>query len=188
MTEFNTAHNKRIAQLVDISSGSGLPSVPGIGPIKKKKKTVIFNEEEDIINPEDIDPTIGRFRNLVQTTVVIPKNKRPAQRIESEISEKKVRINYETQKEREITLYEENEEYNTMGFKCLNSAPDVESVGTSEPSYLHKRQVHQEEEVHGEDDHKKRYVKESWPGRHPAPNASAATTPGSPTYTKRLII
>lgn len=29
-----------------------------------------FNEDEIIINPEDVDPSIGRFRNLVQTTVV----------------------------------------------------------------------------------------------------------------------
>ena len=72
MTEFNTAHNKRIAQLVEIASaatmsGNALPSL-----VKQKRKCVSFNEEEDIINPEDIDPSIGRFRNLVQTTIVIP--------------------------------------------------------------------------------------------------------------------
>lgn len=37
---------------------------------KRKRKGVSFNEEEEIINPEDIDPTVGRFRNLVQTTVI----------------------------------------------------------------------------------------------------------------------
>ena len=31
---------------------------------------VTFNEEEIIINPEDIDPSVGRFRNLVETTVI----------------------------------------------------------------------------------------------------------------------
>ena len=40
--------------------------------VKKKKKSVSFNEEEDIINPEDIDPSVGRFRNMIQTVVVIP--------------------------------------------------------------------------------------------------------------------
>ena len=39
---------------------------------KRKRFGVSFNEEEDVINPEDIDPSIGRFRNLVQTTVVSP--------------------------------------------------------------------------------------------------------------------
>ncbi|RMZ97639.1 nuclear inhibitor of phosphatase 1 [Brachionus plicatilis] len=189
LTEFNTAHNKRIAQLVDISSGANLPSVPGIGPVKKKKKTVVFKEEEDIINPEDIDPSIGRFRNLVQTTVVVPRNKRPAQMVQSEISEKKIRTIHGSKMDRELTLYEEHEEYNTIGFKCLNSAPDVDTVSESEPAYLHYQQT-QFEAVHGEgdhDDHKKRYAKESWPGRHSTSNVPATTT-GSPTHTKRLII
>lgn len=34
-----------------------------------------FNEDEIIINPEDIDASIGRFRNLVSSTVV-PTSKR----------------------------------------------------------------------------------------------------------------
>jgi hypothetical protein len=48
--------------------------IGGVGPVmvKKKKKAVSFNEEEDIINPEDIDPSVGRFRNMIQTVVVIP--------------------------------------------------------------------------------------------------------------------
>lgn len=38
----------------------------------KRNRHVTFNDEEIIINPEDVDPTIGRFRNLVKSTVVIP--------------------------------------------------------------------------------------------------------------------
>lgn len=37
---------------------------------KRKRKGVQFNEDEIVINPEDIDPSIGRFRNLVSSTVV----------------------------------------------------------------------------------------------------------------------
>lgn len=37
---------------------------------KRRKKGVSFNEDEEIINPEDVDPSVGRFRNLVHTTVV----------------------------------------------------------------------------------------------------------------------
>jgi nuclear inhibitor of protein phosphatase 1 len=44
--------------------------------VKRKKKTVTFCDEEEIINPEDIDPTIGRFRNMIQTSVVIPNRKK----------------------------------------------------------------------------------------------------------------
>jgi nuclear inhibitor of protein phosphatase 1 len=44
--------------------------------VKRKKKTVTFCDEEEIINPEDIDPTIGRFRNMIQTSVIIPNRKK----------------------------------------------------------------------------------------------------------------
>ena len=37
---------------------------------KRKKKGITFNEDEEVINPEDVDPSVGRFRNLIQTTVV----------------------------------------------------------------------------------------------------------------------
>ena len=37
---------------------------------KRKNKYISFNEEEEIINPEDVDPSIGKFRNLVHTTVI----------------------------------------------------------------------------------------------------------------------
>ena len=37
---------------------------------KRHKFNVGFRDEEDVINPEDIDPSIGKFRNLVQTTIL----------------------------------------------------------------------------------------------------------------------
>lgn len=43
---------------------------------KRKRRNVTFNDEECIINPEDIDPNVGRFRNLIQTTVVPTKRSR----------------------------------------------------------------------------------------------------------------
>jgi hypothetical protein len=36
---------------------------------------ITFNEEEMVINPEDVDPSIGRFRNLIETTVIPKKVK-----------------------------------------------------------------------------------------------------------------
>jgi nuclear inhibitor of protein phosphatase 1 len=44
---------------------------------RKRKIRLTFNEEEMIINPEDVDPSVGRFRNLIETTV-IPKKVRNA--------------------------------------------------------------------------------------------------------------
>ncbi len=40
------------------------------GPRKRKKQIITFNEDEEVINPEDIDPTVGRFRNLIHSTVI----------------------------------------------------------------------------------------------------------------------
>jgi nuclear inhibitor of protein phosphatase 1 len=64
LTEFNTAHNRRISML-------GIPDEE-IRPTsrKRKKKGVCFNEDEEVINPEDVDPSVGRFRNLIQSTVI----------------------------------------------------------------------------------------------------------------------
>ena len=46
----------------------GIPKDDGIK--KRRKIRITFNEEEDVINPEDIDPSIGRFRNMVETTII----------------------------------------------------------------------------------------------------------------------
>lgn len=43
---------------------------------KRKRRNVTFNDEECIINPEDVDPNVGRFRNLIQTTIVPTKRSR----------------------------------------------------------------------------------------------------------------
>ncbi|CAO1436789.1 unnamed protein product [Diamesa tonsa] len=61
LTQYNTANNRKISTL-------GIANEPN----KKhnKRKRVTFNEDEIVINPEDIDDSIGRFRNLVQSTVV----------------------------------------------------------------------------------------------------------------------
>ena len=37
---------------------------------RSQKRSVSFNEDEEVINPEDVDPSVGRFRNLVSTTVI----------------------------------------------------------------------------------------------------------------------
>jgi len=42
----------------------------------RRIRNVTFNDEEIVINPEDVDPNVGRFRNLVQTTVVPAKRAR----------------------------------------------------------------------------------------------------------------
>ncbi|TGZ67323.1 hypothetical protein CRM22_004869 [Opisthorchis felineus] len=67
LTEFNTAHNRRIAGIVDVASNPPL----GLSKLRKRKSySVHFSDADEIINPEDVDPSIGRFRNLVQETFI----------------------------------------------------------------------------------------------------------------------
>merc|ERR1711915_148275 len=63
LTEFNTAQNRRISMM-------GIPKEADNFVKKRRKIHITFNEEEEVINPEDVDPSIGRFRNMVQTTVI----------------------------------------------------------------------------------------------------------------------
>ncbi|XP_041335070.1 nuclear inhibitor of protein phosphatase 1 [Pyrgilauda ruficollis] len=66
LTEFNTAHNKRISTLT-IEEGNLDIQRP---KRKRKNSRVTFSDDDEIINPEDVDPSVGRFRNMVQTAVV----------------------------------------------------------------------------------------------------------------------
>lgn len=67
LTEYNTAHNRRISMLgITDETSTFKKNMKN----KRKRKGVQFNEDEIIINPEDVDPNIGRFRNLIQSTVI----------------------------------------------------------------------------------------------------------------------
>ncbi|XP_036394901.1 protein phosphatase 1, regulatory subunit 8b [Megalops cyprinoides] len=72
LTEFNTAHNKRISTLT-IEEGNLDIQRP---KRKRRSSRVTFSEDDEIINPEDVDPSVGRFRNMVQTAVVPIKKKK----------------------------------------------------------------------------------------------------------------
>lgn len=74
LTEYNTAHNRRILMLGINEDSIRKPNSNS----KRKRKHITFNDDEIIINPEDVDPSVGRFRNLVQTTVL------PAKRLKYE--------------------------------------------------------------------------------------------------------
>ncbi|XP_017024906.1 nuclear inhibitor of protein phosphatase 1 [Drosophila kikkawai] len=74
LTEYNTAHNRRISMLgIDDDTNMRKQNALKQG---RRSRNVTFNDEEIIINPEDVDPNVGRFRNLVQTTVVPAKRAR----------------------------------------------------------------------------------------------------------------
>jgi len=180
LTEFNTAHNRRISML-------GIPDDANFkkNKNKRKKKNVTFNEEEIVINPEDIDPTVGRFRNLIQSVVVQPSAKRP--KLESNSpAEPKTFISPQPYSVPSLSLYQginepvhdksakvETDVLNPFGafgskFTILpNPAPEVSSeiIGPSQSKNVSKDESSRAES--SDEPKKKKYAKEAWPGRKP---------------------
>nr|CDS25697.1 Nuclear inhibitor of protein phosphatase 1 [Hymenolepis microstoma] len=75
LTQFNTAKNRKIEVITDINMPT--PNVKqGRRNSLNQRLSVHFSEVlEEVINPEDVDPSIGRFRNLVQETFIPFKSK-----------------------------------------------------------------------------------------------------------------
>ena len=59
LTEFNTAHNRRITALADLQEAGPTPL-----KLKRKRPNVRFNEDEEVINP-------GKFLLFVETETTI---------------------------------------------------------------------------------------------------------------------
>ncbi|XP_059160702.1 nuclear inhibitor of protein phosphatase 1-like [Physella acuta] len=174
LTEFNTAHNRRVISVAD------MPDVPN--PLKRKHKTVHVNfaDEEEIINPEDIDPSIGRFRNLVQTTVI------PTKRGKMDLSAINSGSHLHTNKHQHTThgLYGDLPSVGSgsmlanplsiaakLGLPVPNLAPDVDfeshAPAPIQPPTIPLPGV---EEQGPKEPKKKKYAKEAWPGKKPTHN------------------
>ncbi|CAF0737226.1 unnamed protein product [Rotaria sordida] len=188
LTEFNTAHNRRIAQIVQISD---LPNVP---TVKRKRRNVTFNEEDDVINPEDVDPNVGRFRNLVQTTVIVPKKRKFDQpgisHLGLDTAQKHGQAFHYSQ------LYDANHPIHAttsiepsnslqaqhlsvaakLGISIPNLAPDLREYDITEPALTILPKITPNSlqasmtEINNEsmEPKKKKYAKEAWPGKRPS--------------------
>ncbi|XP_009891320.1 PREDICTED: nuclear inhibitor of protein phosphatase 1 [Charadrius vociferus] len=155
LTEFNTAHNKRISTLT-IEEGNLDIQRP---KRKRKNSRVTFSDDDEIINPEDVDPSVGRFRNMVQTAVVPVKKKR----LENP------------------GAYEAGSQSHGIHGTALigglpmpypNLAPDVDLTPVV-PSTVNMNPapnpaVFNPEAVN--EPKKKKYAKEAWPGKKPTPS------------------
>ncbi|CAJ0574040.1 unnamed protein product, partial [Mesorhabditis spiculigera] len=157
VTEYNTAQNRR-AQIIPQSAEEARRK-------KRPRGNVAFIEEEDVINPEDVDPTIGRFRNLVTTAVISGAgNKRQLSGQGRDGPTRKI-----------VRPIKEDARYaapmSTTLNITLNSAPDLDLYGNLPKPGTHAlgplAPVHHVLEEDPEASHKKKYAKESWPGRKP---------------------
>jgi len=176
LTEFNTAQNRRISMM-------GIPKEETF--IKKRRKIhITFNEEEDVINPWDVDPSIGRFTNLVQSTVIPKASKQQSQGFglgqapTMEHKHQKVM----SSEARQQNLYEEDEEEaapfsttlsSSLGLNLPNPAPEIDMEAKNNPGAEGGGVKRSIGEIVDEDapaiPKKKKYAKEAWPGRKPGP-------------------
>lgn len=173
LTEFNTAHNKRIG----IAAVEDSTITPEISRTKRKRKIshVSFSDEDVVINPEDIDPTVGRFRNLVQTSVIPLKKKKSDLPVSPEFKNSRSRISlYDDlpMEEKTSPTTPTSPSFGFIGSTILglknapNLAPDVGTEpAPTQPLVPANIAVTAEPEPK-----KKKYVKEAWPGKKPTPS------------------
>ena len=141
--------------------------------VSTKPRTILvrFKEEEEIINPEDIDPSVGKFRNLIQTTIV------PRKKIKLDSafsvnpnSEKSFHI-LKPQIESSLHL-SPNPILSTslsikLGLHLPNPAPDV-NINEPLNENLKLSNIDSSEKDSIDLPKKKKYAKEAWPGRRPS--------------------
>ncbi|KAJ8944934.1 hypothetical protein NQ318_013082 [Aromia moschata] len=180
LTEFNTAHNRRISML-GISDDNEKRNTNR----KRKRHCVSFNEDEEIINPEDIDPSVGRFRNLVQTTVVPTTAKRSkiAESIGIQSSEFKMPKVAQQPHASAPDLYNDlppeshaasgpsnagiySSLSSRLGMVLPNPAPDVD-MGRGFPHPVPFIPAQIQAAADSLEPKKKKYAKEAWPGKKP---------------------
>jgi nuclear inhibitor of protein phosphatase 1 len=182
LTEFNTAHNRRIS-MMGIAKDDNY--------VKKRRKIrITFNEDEEVINPEDVDPTIGRFRNMV-STMVIPNKRQKVETgfgLSSSPPDSAKRHHHSVQSPGgggvysvpRQGLYDDVETAagfsatlsSTLGLSLPNPAPDIDmgaantgiAVGRAMADGLMRGEI-----VDPDEPKKKKYAKEAWPGRKPGP-------------------
>ncbi|XP_014216322.1 nuclear inhibitor of protein phosphatase 1 [Copidosoma floridanum] len=183
LTEFNTAHNRRISML-------GIPD-DEIHKCsrKRKKKGISFNEDEEVINPEDVDPSVGRFRNLIQTTVIPSKKMRMEGGLISPLEEIHGSLKNLCPTSLTSTFYPDlpQEQYSTisqsnlyttgltsltsrLGIGFPNPAPEVEITSNPiENKLMQTTEPYCSMDNNSLEPKKKKYAKEAWPGKKPVP-------------------
>ena len=168
LTEYNTAQNRRISTL-------GIPEEE-IKVSRKPKENVRFAEDEEVINPEDIDPSVGRFRNLVQTSV-IPHKKIRIESSHSMIHYDKTAIVHNSRSDRisSSDLSSHKSHSNPLfssslsaklGIHLPNPAPDVDLNKPIE-EVIEQPLIGPIEQLesNANEPKKKKYAKEAWPGK-----------------------
>lgn len=146
---------------------------------KRKRRGVSFNEDEEIINPEDIDPSVGKFRNLIQSTVVPSAKKqklaenmgishnefRIPRHIQSTIPQLYEDMPPETNVPGSGTVSMFSSLSSKLGMVLPNPAPEVDiDQNYAQPTPFVPQQAQTGD---SQEPKKKKYAKEAWPGKKP---------------------
>lgn len=186
MTEYNTAHNRKISTL-GITDNF-------VAKKGSKRKRVHFNEDEIVINPEDVDENVGKFRNLVHSTVIPVSNKRmrmeeptnsfsfptPSQHTDQKhiyqpiITSSSLYSGIPSTSESPVNEHREEGFANMYSSTILpvmpNPAPEIEStvtLPTTKIQFITPQADH--EPMDYDEPKRKRYAKESWPKKATKP-------------------
>ncbi|OWA50559.1 Nuclear inhibitor of protein phosphatase 1 [Hypsibius exemplaris] len=154
LTIYNTGQNLKLSDL------AAPPELVKRTSVKRKVGRVSFRDEEDIINLEDCDPSVGRFQNLVATEIVSPTNKKFRPSSQSPSTSHRIAHSYTVA--RSADLYGDLPSSSSGGGSSIslpNSAPEVDS------SAMAASAAHAASHMDVDEDHHKKYAKEVWPGR-----------------------
>lgn len=150
---------------------------------KRKRRGVSFNEDEEIINPEDIDPSVGKFRNLIRSTVIPSAQKRQKLtdnigipmtdfKVPRSISSVVPQLYQDLPPESNAVGFGGAGIYSSLssklGIVLPNPAPDVDiEQNFNQATVFVPPQVQANDSMEPK---KKKYAKEAWPGKKPTPS------------------
>lgn len=160
---------------------------------KRKRRSIQFNEDEIIINPEDVDPSVGRFRNLINSTVIPTKRFKMENSIGISSTSESAKHYHSTSfmpqllyqglppssndshQSDDVDMMDAPQQMSNLGSKLglllPNPAPEVvptnDNLSTMSVSYNTSGGAGKNEESTEDGPKKKKYAKEAWPGRKP---------------------
>uniref|UniRef100_A0A0A9XYE0 Nuclear inhibitor of protein phosphatase 1 n=1 Tax=Lygus hesperus TaxID=30085 RepID=A0A0A9XYE0_LYGHE len=179
LTEFNTAHNRRISMLGIGDEAENPPTRS-----KKKRKCITFSEEHELINPEDVDPSVGRFRNMIHSTVIPGKKQRYDPGLAPITSPTLKDGGHRPVHPQAVNLYSDLPHphdgekgsnpilssvlASRLGIALPDPAPEVDMADTIPEAQRLRSEVAPGERTHEDQPSKKKiYAKEAWPGKKP---------------------
>ncbi|KAI6182671.1 FHA domain-containing protein [Aphelenchoides bicaudatus] len=155
LTNYNTMNNRRIQAIPITIEEARRKSRP--------RNNVVFLEQEEVINPEDVDDTVGRFRNLVQTAIVSGGKRKGSQPADEGAKAVKRRILLPGKEDLDNSS---TRPYSSLlGVGGISAAPSLDLYSNVSPAIGPTPKSMASADADDGSSKKKKYVKEAWPGR-----------------------